>query len=168
MLFLLFRMQWGYRKRILIRSGPKCMGPRICGTMWTALTRRERNWALAAAWNQKSNVEMMSLCSMCTIVYILKNIMVTVYVFACDSHCFTFSTWKSIVCCVTVSLLLTNKEQLKKLACDLFRTFATHSSRVYEYGILDTDCQPQNGSTFSWVLSTFVFLKKYHSVCVCN
>ena len=57
---LFFRTQWEYRKKIMTRRDPKCMDLRIYGTIWIALTRTGRNWALAPTLIQKSKLKKMS------------------------------------------------------------------------------------------------------------
>ena len=61
--------------------------------------------------------------------------------------CFEFELFS--LC--SVDSLTTNKEQKRRLACDIFTTFATHSSLIHDI------CWAQKGITNSYVFTTFKF-----------
>ena len=61
--------------------------------------------------------------------------------------CFEFELF--LLC--SVDSLTTNKEQKRRLACDIFTTFATHSSLIHDI------CWAQKGITNSYVFTTFKF-----------
>ena len=54
---------------------------------------------------------------------------------------------------VVLSGVMNNKKEMKKLDCDIFDTFATHSGLVHD--ITDPDCWEQNGSTHGCVFAAF-------------
>ena len=86
---------------------------------------------------------------MCQYFHLLASVVYSVNISTKEIFSFFFTSDLSSSCWFFSFLMKTRK----RLACDMYTTFATHAGCVYD--VTDIECWAQNGSTRSHVFVTF-------------